>query len=84
MEAKRSYGESNENGELRRADGSQGELLLNLQGASYVLGRFSSLTLYRHEILTFQLKNEKEFRFEHIAYAYLLKTELFFIFKLES
>ena len=39
---------------------------------------------YRHEILTFQLEKEKQFRFDHIAYAYVVKTELFFLFKLES
>ena len=39
---------------------------------------------YRHKILTFQLEKEKQCRFEHIAYAYVLKTALFFFFKLES
>ena len=39
---------------------------------------------YRHKIVTFQLENEKQYRFEHIAYAYVLKMAYFFIFKLES
>ena len=30
---------------------------------------------YRQEILTFQLEREKLFRFAHIAYAYVVKTE---------
>ena len=30
---------------------------------------------YRREILTFQLEREKLFRFSHIAYAYVVKTE---------
>ena len=31
--------------------------------------------LYRQEISTFQLVGEKLFRFAHIAYAYVVKTE---------
>ena len=30
---------------------------------------------YRQEILTFQLQREELFRFSHIAYAYVVKTE---------
>ena len=33
---------------------------------------------YRQEILTFQLEREKLFHFAHIAYACVVKTELFF------
>ena len=39
---------------------------------------------YRHEILTFQLEKERQFRFDHISIGYVVKTELFFFFKLES
>ena len=39
---------------------------------------------YRRESLTSQLEREKLFRFAHIAYAYVVKTELFFLFKQES
>ena len=39
---------------------------------------------YRHEILTFQLEKEKQLRFDHISIGYVVKTELFFFFKLGS
>ena len=36
---------------------------------------------YRHNILTFQLENEKQCRFEHISIGNVLKTALFFLFQ---
>ena len=40
-----------------------------------------SVLMYRHEILTFQLEKEKQFRFDHISIGYVVKTELFFLFQ---
>ena len=39
---------------------------------------------YRQEILNFQLERKEQFRFAHIGYAYVVKTELFSFLKLES
>ena len=39
------------------------------------------IIIYRHNILTFQLENEKQCRFEHISIGNVLKTALFFLFQ---
>ena len=41
----------------------------------------ATIKILPYLLLTIQLEREKLFRFAHIAYAYVVKMELFFLFK---
>ena len=59
-----------ENGKLIIFDES-----FNHEAKVYFSHNMLEIQMYRREILTFQLEREKLFRFSHIAYAYVVKTE---------
>ena len=61
---------------------SASKLLLELVLSKLETVRAKKIRVLQVEILTFQLEKEKLFRFDHIGYV--VKTELFFLFKFES